>query len=103
MVSKMIVFIILLTILYIEKKALKILNKTNLVGETLVQGKNDYKKGVMVHALFLVAKIIYYLSINEYGNIEKHRVFKDFADSQRLLETNFSKCQKVIKLMLNYT
>ena len=49
--------------LYIEKKYWDVLDKANLVGEELCQGKNDYKTGGIFYALFLAPKIKYCLTI----------------------------------------
>ena len=43
--------------LYIEKKLWDILDKANLVGEGLCEGKNDYKTGGTFYGLFLAPKI----------------------------------------------
>ena len=71
--------------LYIEKTYCDVLDKANLVGENLCQGKNDYKTGVIFYGLFLAPKIKYCLTINELGIIEQHMTFKGFNDSKRLL------------------
>ena len=42
--------------LYIENKHWDKLNKAGLVGENLLQGKNDYKDGCIFYALFLAPK-----------------------------------------------
>ena len=38
---------------YIDKKYRDVFDKTNLLGEELCQGKNDYKSGGIFHGLFL--------------------------------------------------
>ena len=43
--------------LYIEKKYWNVLDKANLVGEDLCQGKNDYELGGIFYGLFLASKI----------------------------------------------
>ena len=43
--------------LYIEKKYWDVLDKANLVGENLCQGKNDYKTGGIFYGLYLASKI----------------------------------------------
>ena len=48
--------------LYIEKKYSDVLDKANLVGECLCQGKNDYKTGGIFSGLFLAPKIKYCLT-----------------------------------------
>ena len=72
--------------LYIEKKYWDVLDKANLVGEELCQGKNDYKTGGIFYALFLAPKIKYCLTIDECGIIKEHKTFKGFIDSKRLLD-----------------
>ena len=72
--------------LYIEKKYWDVLDKANLVGENLCQGKNDYKTGGISYGLFLAPKIKYCLTIDEYGIIQEHKTFKGFNDSKRLLD-----------------
>ena len=72
--------------LYIEKKYWDVLDKANLVGKNLCQGKNDYKTGGIFYGLFLAPKIKYCLTINELGVIEQHMTFKGFNDSKRLLD-----------------
>ena len=71
--------------LYIEKKYWDVLDKANLVGEDLCQGKNDYKTGGIFYGLFLAPKIKYCLTIDDYGIIQEHKTFKGFNDSKRLL------------------
>ena len=72
--------------LYIEKKYWDVLDKANLVGKNLCQGKNDYKTGGIFYGLFLAPIIKYCLTINELGVIEQHMTFKGFNDSKRLLD-----------------
>ena len=71
--------------LYIEKKYWDVLDKANLVGEDLCQGKNDCKTGGIFYGLFLAPKIKYCLTIDGYGIIQEHKTFKGFNDSKRLL------------------
>ena len=72
--------------LYIEKKYWDVLDKANLVGKNLCQGKNDYKTGGIFYALFLAPKLKYCLIINDLGIIEQHMTFKGLNDSKRLLD-----------------
>ena len=72
--------------LYIEKKYWNVLDKANLVGEYLCQGKNDYKSGGVFYGLFLAPQIEYVLTIDEYGIIREHKTFKGFNDCERLLD-----------------
>ena len=71
--------------LYIEKKNWDVLDKANLVGEELCQGKKDYKTSGIFYGLFLASKIKYCLTIDDYGIIKEHKTFKGFNDSKRLL------------------
>ena len=71
--------------LYIEKKYWDVLDKANLVGEELCQGKNDYKSRGVFYGLFLTPKIKYVLTIYEFGILQEHKTFTGFNDSKRLL------------------
>ena len=62
------------------------LDKANLVGDGLCQGKNDYKTGGIFYGLFLAPKIKYCLTIDEFGIIQEHKTFKGFNDIKRLLD-----------------
>ena len=73
--------------LYIEKKHWDKLDKANLVGDKLGQGKNDYGDSGVFYGLFLAPKIKYCLNINEYGIINEKKTFKGFGDINRLLDT----------------
>ena len=66
--------------LCIEKKYWDVLGIANLIGESLCQGKNDYKTGG------LAPKIKYCSTIDDYGIIQEHKTFKGFNDSKRLLD-----------------
>ena len=81
--------------LYKKKKYWDVLDKAILVGEQLCQGKIDFKTGGIFYGLFLAAKIKYCLSIDKYGIIQKHKTFKGFNDSKRLLDRsqNFKKLE----------
>ena len=72
--------------LYIEKKYWDVLDKANLVGECLCRGKNDYKTGGIFYGLFLALKIKDCFTIDEYGIIQEHKLFKGFKDTKRLLD-----------------
>ena len=50
--------------LYTEKKYWDVLDKANLVGEELCQGKNDYKTGGIFYGLFVAPKIKYCSTID---------------------------------------
>ena len=52
-----------------------VLDKANLVGKELYQGKNDYKTGGFFYDLFHAPKIQYCLTNNEFGIIEEHKTF----------------------------
>ena len=62
------------------------LDKANLVGKNLCQGKNDYKTGGIIYGLFLAPKIKYCLTIEACGIIQEHKTFKGFNNSKRLLD-----------------
>ena len=72
--------------MYIEKNYWDVLDKANLVGKNLCQGKSDYKTGGILYGLFLAPKIKYVLTIDVYGIIQQHMTFKGFNDSKRLLD-----------------
>ena len=69
---------------YIENKNWDVLDKANLFGKKLCEGKNDYKTGGIFYGFFLAPKILCCLTINEFGIIEEHKTFKGFNDSKRL-------------------
>ena len=60
--------------LYIEKKYWDVLDKTNLIGERLCQGKNDLQSGSIFYGLYLAPKIKYVLTIYEYGLIQENKI-----------------------------
>ena len=62
------------------------LDKANLVGKNLCQGKNDYQTGGIFYGLFLAPKIKYCLTINEFVVIQQHMTFIGFNDNKRLLD-----------------
>ena len=72
--------------LYIEKNYWDVLDKANLVGDGLCQGKNDYKTGGIFYGLFLAPKMKYCSTIDDYGIIQENKTFKRFNDSKRLLD-----------------
>ena len=72
--------------LYIEKKYWDVLDKANLVGKILCQGKNDYKTGGIFYGLFLAPKIKYVLTINDFGITQQRMTFEGFIDSKRILD-----------------
>ena len=78
-----------------EKKYWDVLDKANLVGEELCLGKNDYKTGGIFYRLFLAPKIKYCLTTDGYGILQKHKNFKGFTVSKRLLDR--SQCFKMIE------
>ena len=71
--------------LYIEKQYWDVLDKANLVGKKLCQGKIDDKRGGIFYGFFLASKVKYCLTKNEFGNIQQYLTFKSFNDSKRLL------------------
>ena len=80
--------------LYMEKKCWDVLDRTNLVGEGLSQGRNDLQSGSSPYGLYLAPKIKYVLTINEYGFIQGNKTFKGFNDSKRLLD-----CSQYFKMI----
>ena len=72
--------------LYKEKRYWDVLDKTNLAGKQLCQGKNDYETGGVFYGFFLAPKIKFVLTFFEFGTIQQHMVFKGFNDSKRLLD-----------------
>ena len=66
--------------LYIENKHWDKLKNLGLVGKDLLQGKNDYKHGGIIYALFLAPKIKYCIIINKYGVISEKKTFKGFTN-----------------------
>ena len=66
--------------LYIENKHWDKLDKAGLVGNNLLQGKNDYKDGGIFYGLFLAPKRKYCLTKNNYGVIDEHKTFKGFTN-----------------------
>ena len=62
------------------------LDKAKLVGENFCKGKNDTKTGGIFYGLFLAPKIKYVLTINEFGIVQQHMIFKRLNDSKRLLD-----------------
>ena len=62
------------------------LDKANLIGDNLCQGKNVYETGGIFYGLFLAPKIKYCLTIDDYGIIQEHKFFKGINDSKRLLD-----------------
>ena len=71
--------------LYVEKKYWDVLDKANLVGKNLCQCRFDYETGGIFYGFFLVPKINYCLTINEFGVIQQHMTFEGFNDCKRLL------------------
>ena len=70
------------------------LDKAGVVGDSLCQGKNDYKKGGMFYGTFLAAKIKHCLTIKEFGIIKEHETIKSFIVSKR--RTDRSHCFNMI-------
>ena len=72
--------------MYIEDKHWDKLDKAGLVGKNLLQGKNDYKDGANFYGLFLAPKIKYCLTINKFGIVDKHKIFKCFTNVSENLD-----------------
>ena len=70
----------------LRKKYWDVLDKANLVGEGLCEGKNDYKTGSIFYGLFLAHNIKCCLTIDDYGIIKEQKTFKGFNDSKQLLD-----------------
>ena len=66
--------------LYIENKHWDKLKEKNLVGKSLLRGKNDYGDGGIFYGLFLAPKIKYCLIINKFGVIYEKKCFKGFTN-----------------------
>ena len=66
--------------LYIENKHWDELEKTGLVGKTLLQGKNAYTDGGIFYGLFLAPNIKYCITVNQYGVFDEHTTFKRFTN-----------------------
>ena len=66
--------------LYFENKHWEKVDKAGLVGRNRLQGKNDYKDGGIWYSLFLAPKIKYSLTINKFGIIDEHKIFKNFTN-----------------------
>ena len=71
------------------------LDKANLLGKNLSQGKNDYESWVIFNGLFLAPKTKYCVTSNEFGIVEEHETFNSSNDSKQLLGR--SHCFKMIK------
>ena len=65
--------------LYIENKHWISLGRAGLVGKNRLQGKNVYKDGGILYALFLAPKIKYCSTVIKYGIIDEHKTFKGFT------------------------
>ena len=61
-------------------------DKTNLVGEGLCQGKNNYKTGSIFYGLIFTPKIKYCLTIDKFDIVQDHKTFRGFNDSKPLLD-----------------
>ena len=70
--------------LYIEKKYWDVFYKTNLLGEELCHGKNEYKTGGFFQKIFLASKMKFSSTIDKFGVLQEHATFKGFNDSKRL-------------------
>ena len=73
----------------LRKKHWDTLNKTGYVGNELGQGKSEYDNGGIFYALLLVPKVIYCLTINEYGVIGENKTYEGFEDVTKILEKKF--------------
>ena len=72
--------------LYIENKHWNKLEKAGLVGQNLLQGKNEYGPDAGIfYGLFLAPKIKYCLIINKYGVIDEKKCSKGFTNVPDIL------------------
>ena len=60
------------------------LEKAELVGGQLCQGRNDNEKGGFFDGLFAAPKINFCLTIDKHGILLEHKTFKSFRDSEKL-------------------
>ena len=63
--------------LYIENKHWEEVDIAGLVGEKLIQSRNNYKDGGIWYGLFLADKTKNCLTINKYGVLDEHRLLRD--------------------------
>ena len=68
------------------------MDKANLFGNNLCQGKKDYETGGAFYGLFLPPKIKYCLSIEDFSITEEHKFLQGFNDSKR-----FKDCSQYFK------
>ena len=75
------------------------LDNAVLVGKKICEGKIDYGDGRIFFSLLLVPKVLFCLTVNEFGVVEEKKISERFGDKNRLLETKKSilKCNKVKK------
>ena len=62
------------------------LDKANLVGKNLCQGKNDYETGGIFYSFFLAPIKKFCLTVKVFGVIQRHMTFKGFINSRRLVD-----------------
>ena len=75
--------------MYIENKHWGKLHKSGLVGENLLQGKNDFKDGGSFYGLFLAPKVKFCLTIIKFGVTDEHKTFEGFTNVSHNLNRNF--------------
>ena len=63
-------YIIQIPIHYVRRRYWDVLDKANLVGKNLCEGKSYFKTGSIFYGLFLDPKKKYCLTIDEYGIIQ---------------------------------
>ena len=76
------------------------LNKANLIGGGLIQGKNDYgDDNFTFYGLYFAPKIKYVLAIDKNGLSHEHKTLKGFNDGERLLDRSqyFKKMRSCLK------
>ena len=78
--------------MFIENKHWDKLDKAGLVGKNLLPGKNDYQDGGIFYGLFLAPKIKFCLTLNIFGVVDEHKIFKRFTNvSDNLVKKEHSK------------
>ena len=62
------------------------LDKTELVGDILFEGKIDFQRGGVFYSLYQAAKVNHVIAIDGYGIFKEHEKFRAFNDSKRVLD-----------------
>ena len=73
--------------LYIENKHCRKLSEAGLFGKKRLQGENDYGEDSGIwYGLFLAPKIKFCVTINNFGVIQEHKIFKGFTNASDNLD-----------------